>query len=284
MVYWYYWFEREFNEKLISVSYNEPFDKYPDLWGVLEGGRSIPIEVEWTTKDFNHDPKIIEDNNGLIVVLQNNNPTNFGLKQLELSKDKFEKWYVKNSKRIFSESIDTVIKEKSQVRRPPKLWFYYSSKSSYRNREKTLESGTMGVPKTFRQLERFKDIRKGDLYCFIGPFENFKGRSTFEDFRKNRKIICKSLVLFRVSKGHYKDDTKIWDHLPSKLHYVDDMEKKIGNFPQRFDFKKTPILNINDIKLTGLSVTSKRSLHRLVNTIFWEGDPNILIDLISRSR
>ena len=69
------WIEKKYDQKLISVSYNQPFDKYPDLWCVLENGKSIPVEVEWRTKDFNHDERIIEDNDGFIVVLQNNIPT-----------------------------------------------------------------------------------------------------------------------------------------------------------------------------------------------------------------
>ena len=166
------WFLKEFDEKLVSVEYNQPFDRFPDLFGVLESGKRIGMEVEWTTKDFNHDHNVISD--GLIIVLQNNDPF-FQLKQLELSKEKFEKWYVKNSKRIFNESVNTIIKDKSKIKRPPKLWFYYSGTDSFKNREKTLQSKTFGVPFNFRQKERFQDIRKGDLFCFIGPFKNMRG-------------------------------------------------------------------------------------------------------------
>ena len=64
------WVEKEYGEKLVSVRYNEPFDRYPDLWCVLESGKTIPVEVEWRTKDFNHDPQILVNQNGFIVVLQ----------------------------------------------------------------------------------------------------------------------------------------------------------------------------------------------------------------------
>ena len=50
------WFKEEYSEKVVSVSYNEPFDAYPDVYATLESGKILPIEVEWTTKDFNHDP------------------------------------------------------------------------------------------------------------------------------------------------------------------------------------------------------------------------------------
>ena len=273
------WVEKKCGEKLISVSYNQPFDRYPDLWCVLESGKSIPVEVEWRTKDFNHDPKIIEDNGGFIVVLQNNIPT-FGIDQLELDKDHFRSWYNKNSNKIFTESINQIISEKSVIKRPPKLWFYYSSSSSYKNREKTLESGVMGVPFQFRQLERFKDIRKGDLFCMIGPFENMRsGRIKFEEFKKDKKISSKSLLLFPITKGYYYEETKIWDHSVSYME-----SEKLKNYPHRCDFNREPILSLNNIKLKNLSITSKRDLHKLPYSIFWDGDSDVLIDLISHSK
>ena len=103
-------------KKVISVSFNEPFDRYPDVYAVLESGKSIPIEIEWTTKDFNHDPTILQEQNGLVAVLQNNNPL-FSIKQLELDKNKFKKWYVKNSERIFDESIKQIITDDKKIKR-----------------------------------------------------------------------------------------------------------------------------------------------------------------------
>ena len=95
-----HWVEKYYGEKLVSVRYNEPFDRFPDLWCVLESGKTLPVEVEWRTKDFNHDPQIIENGDGFIVVLQNNIP-NFGLKQLELDEDHFRSWYNKIVTRFF---------------------------------------------------------------------------------------------------------------------------------------------------------------------------------------
>lgn len=71
------WFLTEYNQKVTSVSYNPQFDKYPDVYAILEDGRIIPIEVEWTTKKFDHDPTILEQQDGAIAVLQNNGPLFF---------------------------------------------------------------------------------------------------------------------------------------------------------------------------------------------------------------
>ena len=177
----------------------------------------------------------------------------FGLRQLELNKEHFKSWYVKNSSRIFDESIKEIIVDNKKIKRPPKLWFNYVSASIEKNKEQTLEAGVFGVPDVFRQLHTFKDIRKNDLFCYIGPYEGFKsgGRVQFEDFRKNRKMICKEMSVFRITKDYYYDETKIWDH---KINLDD---KKIKNYPHRFTFDKTPIFINNNIKMYELSLTTQ---------------------------
>ena len=270
------WFEKTYGEKATSVKYNDPFDRYPDVFVTLESGNELPVEVEWTTKKFDHDPTVIDDGDGLIVVLQNNDPF-FGLRQLELNKEHFKSWYVKNSSRIFDESIKEIIVDNKKIKRPPKLWFNYVSASIEKNKEQTLEAGVFGVPDVFRQLHTFKDIRKNDLFCYIGPYKGFKsgGRVQFEDFRKNRKMICKEMSVFRITKDYYYDETKIWDH---KINLDD---KKIKNYPHRFTFDKTPIFINNNIKMYGLSLTTKKALHQILYSIFWEGKSDTLVDLMS---
>ena len=44
------------------------------------------------------------------------------------------------------------------------------------------------------------------------------------------------------------------------------------------------IKSLKDIKLSKLSITSKRDLHKLPYSIFWDGDSDVLIDLISHSK
>mgnify|MGYP001188582862 CR=1 FL=1 len=277
------WFKEEYSEKVVSVSYNEPFDAYPDVYATLESGKILPIEVEWTTKDFNHDPKVIEEKNGLIAVLQNNDPS-FGLKQLELNEEKFKKWYIKNSERIFSESIkQIVVEDKYKIKRSPKLWFFYSGMSDKKNRNETLESGVFGVAAVFRQLDKFKDIRKNDLFCIIGPFKNFGGtggRVSFDKFKKNRKLICEEILLFKVIEPYYYDESKIWKYQVTYL----DSDSQIKNYPHRFKFDKEPILEMGDIKIANLSLTSKTGLHKLLYQIFWDGKPDLLVDLISKAK
>ena len=275
-----YWFLNEYDQKVISVSFNEPFDRYPDVYAVLESGKSIPIEIEWTTKDFNHDPTILQEQNGLVAVLQNNNPL-FSIKQLELDKNKFKKWYVKNSERIFDESIKQIITDEKKIKRPPKLWFYYSGTGFKKNKDKAFEKGVMGVPEVFRQLERFKDIRKGDLFCFLGPFRGFEksGRANVEKFLKNKKLRCENLELVKVTSPYYYDESRIWDF---DVNYLS--PEKVNNFPHRFRFSKKLIMKLNNINIGSLSIPTKRILQKLPGSIFWDGNSKNLVELVSRSK
>ena len=274
------WFLTEYNQKVTSVSYNPQFDKYPDVYATLEDGRIIPIEVEWTTKKFDHDPTILEHQDGAIAVLQNNDPL-FSIRQLELDEKKFKKWYISNSERIFEESIKEIVVDPAKIKRPPKLWFYYSGTGFIKNKNLAFENGIMGVPEVFRQLERFKDIRKGDLFCFMGPFKGFDrtGRANFEKFRKNKKLYCENLEVVKVTQSYFYDDSKLWEH---NVDYLD--ESKVKNYPHRFKFSKDLVIDLKNVKIGSLSLPTKRIMQKLLNSIFWDGKPEQLIELVSRSK
>lgn len=54
--------------RIISARFNEPFDKYPDLFCILDNHKEVPAEVEWKTSDFNHDLKILKEKEGFLIV------------------------------------------------------------------------------------------------------------------------------------------------------------------------------------------------------------------------
>ena len=154
--------------KIISARFNQPFDRYPDIICVLENHEEVPAEVEWKTSDFNHDINILKDNDGFLIVYEKDQ--NFELEQLEIDQKDFEKWYIKNARTIFRESIDEICSEIVE-RKFPELWFYYFDKRSYKDfLDYSKGIGIWGVPgivKEFRQLYRFRDIKKGDLIMFL---------------------------------------------------------------------------------------------------------------------
>jgi hypothetical protein len=279
------WFISEYDKKLVSVSFNSNFDKYPDLYGTLEGNQIIPIEVEWITSNFEshkHDPTLLTDGNGLIVVLQNNLKDYASLKQLELDENHFQQWFVNNSSKIIKESIDKAIDKREKIKRPPKLWFYYLSESALKNHITTREEATYGVPYIFPKLNDFKDIRKGDLFSFIGPFTGYKkgGRENQDLFVKNRNLQCRTVELFRVKTDYYYDETKIWEFNPPRL----DPKKNVKNYPHRFKFEKEIILDLENINIYKLTLPSKRLLHKLPYVALSDGKSDILVDLISKSK
>ena len=276
------WFESEYSEKIVSVEYNpKGLDKYPDLYGILKSGKRIPIEVEWTTNKFDHDATVIEDGDGCIAVLENNIPL-FPLRQLVLDRVKFRKWFIKNSEGIHDETVDSRISKKASKKRPPKLWFYYNTESEMVNRSQTLKAKVFGVPFVFRQLERFKSIKKNDLICFVGPFKGYGktgGRVPLNDFLKNKKMVCNEMSLYKITSDCFYSESKIWDYETKTIS-----PEKIKNYPHRFKFDVNAIADIIDIKISNLTLPSKTALHKLPYTIFWEGKPDILVDLISMGK
>ena len=61
-------FQDHFDAKISYVRFNQPFDRYPDLYFVLEDKREIPVEVEWKTSNFNHNPDVLIEGNGFLFV------------------------------------------------------------------------------------------------------------------------------------------------------------------------------------------------------------------------
>ena len=86
-----YWVEnctkysRQDGTKIISGRFNKTFDRYPDTYCTLESGEEVPVEVEWSTLDFGrhkHDIRELRNNNGFLVVLEENDK--FELEQIRI--------------------------------------------------------------------------------------------------------------------------------------------------------------------------------------------------------
>jgi len=261
--------------KIISARFNQPFDRYPDLICVLDNHKEVLAEVEWKTSDFNHDVNVLKENDGFLIVYQKDQ--SFELEQIEIDQKDFEKWYVKNAKTIFKQSIDEIFSEIVE-RKYPELWFYYLDKNSYRDfLNHSQDIGIWGVPgivKTFRQLNRFREIKKGDLIFFLAQWKT-KGTGGRVSFKKFKGTFEKGF-LHLVTKDYYYDDkTKIW---PDRGQWRGEI------FPHRFDFNKKPILELKDIKISKLSYTTRASLHQLIYSLLWHGNASSLVDIISHAK
>ena len=260
--------------KIISARFNQPFDRYPDIVCVLDNHEEVPAEVEWKTSDFNHDINVLKEADGFLIVYQKDQ--NFELEQIEIDQKDFENWYVKNAKTIFKESI-VEIRSEIFERKYPELWFYYLDKTSYRDFiDHSQEMGVWGVPgniKTFRQLDRFREIKKGDLILFLARWKT-KGTGGRVSLKQFKGSFEKGL-LHRVTSDYYFNETKIWS---------DAGRWKGETFPHRFKFDKKPILKLDDIKISKLSYSTKASLHQLIYSILWHGNASSLVDIISHGK
>ena len=126
------------------------------------------------------------------------------------------------------------------------------------------------MPKSFRQLNRYRDIRKEDLIAFVGPCHPLRGGGTVP-LKSSRGHIDR-IRLYRIESNYYHNETEIWPPAPRSP------EEK---YPHRFKFADKPILELSDIHLAKLSGSTKKHLHDLISQIFWEGEPSSLVDLIT---
>lgn len=259
--------------KIIRARFNPVFDQYPDVFCLTEDNNELPAEVEWKTSDFNHDIALLKNGKGFLIVFDQDQ--NFELEQIIVDRQDFEDWFNKNSNRILSESLKEIVSEITE-RKFPKLWFYYLNKSGNRHFYQEIQKQTWGVPKNFRQLNRFRDIKEGDLIAFIGPWLPPRkggrtatgGRVPFKKFKGDLERI----ILFRLSGDYYYDENEIWEHGTSE------------KWPHRFKFIKKPILELKDIKLNKLSYSTRVNLHKLIYSIFWDGNASVLVDLMSHGK
>ena len=165
-------FQKYFNAKISYVRYNQPIDRYPDLYFVLEDKREIPVEVEWKTSNFDHNPDVLIEQNGFIFVgIIEPNVDVGSIKQVVIPLDKFEKWFEKNSQKLIIETTKS-LHEIDQIRELPKLWFTYLSAkgNSIKHFQTGLKHQVWGVSKNYKVKSESSigDVKKGDLIAFIG--------------------------------------------------------------------------------------------------------------------
>ena len=118
-------FQTRFNSRIAYVRTNKPIDRYPDLYFVLENKQEIPVEVEWKSSNFDHDPQILIDQNGYVFAGIVEPDYDIGsIKQVQVNLKDFENWFVKNSEKLVKETTHS-LHEIDRERLLPKLWFTY---------------------------------------------------------------------------------------------------------------------------------------------------------------
>jgi hypothetical protein len=264
---------RPFGLKIISTPEDNK-DKFPDLWCHLENGKRVPCEVEWKTSNFDqhgHDLNFIRENEGFLFVCQDDHNLGDEILREIIDIDDFEKWFVSNSLRIIQDTTHAYKKRSQQ--RPPKLWFSYLSLKGdgVNDFQLALKHHTWGINETY-SVSKISDIQKGDLIAFVGPGRKFPGRVNLKDWvKKSFKGYFETIQLYKVTKGYFKDDKKIWE---GKGKWKGEV------FPHRFEFDPKPVVKMNNIIVNRLSSTTKQALHGMVYSNIKPVNPSTLVDIL----
>ena len=273
-------------KKVLSIRYNEIFDKYPDLWFTVDGeSNEIPVEVEWTSKDFDHDVSILREKNGKIFLLvKNMEDERIGVEQIEIPKLGFQKWYKSNAGKLFENTLSLF--ENYEIRKTPKLWIKYISKrgGDIDDYKAYGYHHTSGIPSKSPSLKNFKKVKKGDLIMFVIEGTGFNARSSPEKWHKaNFTGQFKRVEVFRITKGYYdsrdENETNFWGE-----------SKKGDIYPHRFKFDetknngKTPLLKVKELKVNELSPVAIEQLRKVASANFIEGDYTTLVECIFHSK
>ena len=239
-----YKYKLEDGSKIKSAQHSLPFDSYPDIQkNILEDGRIVPAEIEWNTTNFaehKHDISVLVENNGFLFVFSKNLES-FPVQQIEIDKEDFKKWFVKDSLNIANETIAAVTSKKIQNKEPQIFIYYMRSKGTgIINRKRTFEYGTDGFPETIKKksLEMLKQIKKGDIIIVARNFKSSikvsGGRNPSQRHKGHYEMID-GLV---VTKGYYfSKSPRIW------------IEDKVI-YPHRYKFRKQVLFEGKDVPCT----------------------------------
>lgn len=273
-------------KEVLAIRYNETFDKYPDLWFTVEGEKNeIPVEVEWTSKDFHHDVMFLKKRMGKVFCLiKNEEDERIGVEQIEIPKKGFQSWYKSNAGILFDNTLS--IFENDEIRKTPKLWIKYISKrgGDVDDYKKYGHRHTAGIPTNASAVKTFKEVKKGDLIMFVIEGSKFNARSPPEKWHQATFTgEFKKIEVFRVTKSYYDSRTEGESNIWGK-------SQKGDIYPHRFKFDetnnngKTPLLKIKDLKVNELSWIAIEQLRKVASANFIEGDYTTLVECIFHSK
>lgn len=194
-------------KKVTHVEYNQTFDAYPDLVFSVEDGETYPVEVEWTSKDFNHKIDVLTEGNGCVFLLVKNIP-NIGVPQHVMKLAGFKKWVKKNSDHLVQDTFD--ILKKTWQKDIQRLWIFYISGrgGGVIDYPSTLPKQIWGVPEKAKNIGKFKQIKKNDLAMFLIKGTGFPGRSPKNLWQtRHFKGKFNQLQVFRITSDYFQIKT-----------------------------------------------------------------------------
>lgn len=259
--------------RILKVERNPVLDAYPDIsQNELENGETVPCELEWATTNFfthNHDINVLLNSNGFLVTFIQN--AAFAVPQIKIDEDDFVQWFTKDSKRIVTETVET-IKKTSKPRTESFIWLIYLGKRGNADAQIGFDNGVWGFPKSERGKRRgadqISDIKADDVVIFIKNFRFNQENKRATPWTKDLKTLVgkiDEIIAVRVTKGFYQSDSNApWNS---------------DKYPYRFNFDTNYIFKGNNVpcspKALGehlhmqiVSQMSKRSIEHINSTFF----------------
>ena len=276
-----YWIDRcqQYNLygiKIKKAVANIPLSITPDIsMNIFEDGKKIPCEIKWTTSGFNDPEQIrhVQSLNGFLLVFDKDRE-DCPIPQIEIDKKDFERWFVKNSKKLADDTIQRYSRsEKKRI--DPKVFLNYlsTSKKGKRNWEIAMSHKTWGMNNNDfnRSSKEILNIRKGDIIIFFHAWTKKKdledvrgGRVPIEKFIGNYKYIYALIV----THDYYNSlNPKLWDD---------------KDYPHRFKFRI--LFEGNDIRCDrrNLGAPLHTICHQLLTSPrFLPVDSSILLKTLS---
>jgi len=273
-------FQREVGQKIIRVDDNN--DRFPDLHFTLADGRRIPIEVEWRTSNFKrhgHSLNVIIDEEGFVLVCEDDEPLGYDTKPIKIDVNDFENWFEKNSLRLIRDTTAPYKNTKSKIKESKLLFTYLSLKAGgVSDFELALKHHTWGVQKNYAPsvINLITEVHPGDLVAFVGPGKSFPGRVDLKTWnKKSFKGRFEQMSVYRITSDYIFDTEKIIWKGKGKW--------KSEVFPHRFEFDPKPVITAKNIMINRLSPISKKELHGMVYGNFIKASPSTLVDVLHNS-
>ncbi|MDQ0228605.1 hypothetical protein ACFPRB_18145 [Metabacillus niabensis] len=254
---------------ITSARFNEPFDRFPDIYCVVNG-EEYPVEVEWLSSHYDHHVKnkdksatkpytheMFEKDGGFLVVLEKDCEV-FSFQQVIIDNDKLRKWFTKNAVTLLNESIVQFYNERVKKRKHPKIWFIYVSEAVSNNWKYSKKMGIWGFTEgRMKSNKELKEIQENDLVIFAGSIKTGSlkldgwPRVKDEELKKVENAddyIIENIEIFKVIKSYYNE----LDDVRYKTIWPDEttVNKK---YPHRFEFEPSQISNFSKVTFKQLN-------------------------------
>lgn len=265
-----------------GCDFNHPFDKFPDIVGELNG-KEVLIEVEWLSSKYDHDKRTPDEHRdflnkgGKVVVFEKDAEISGNPQQVIIQHDDFKKWFVKNSNKIFDESVKAFKEESLPSRQYKKIWLIYIGRDVEKNLQIGKENNVWGfTEKRFKMRNPpiIKQIKKNDIVVFLGPTiekksgkyhsgRDFPREKYYGEVKKSNFLIT-NFEVFKITQDYWNEEILSQDESRDYNPIWVDETKENKKYPHRFHFTNSPIVKFSNVDMKKISKSTIETLRKLM--------------------